>query len=101
MPCIDDDYSQPRGMDPAETWKSFSRHHRVLELETEAWRVWGKATIEKLDELKRLFPGVDLTGPPMPMETPRWKGLTYRDGKGRFPNDIREHLDWLSEDDFK
>jgi hypothetical protein len=88
-------------MDPSEAWKSLSRHHRVLEIETEALRDWVRKTLVRIDDLQKLFPSLKVVLPEVPSMTPPWNGRTYRDADGKFPSDIREHIDWLSEEDFK
>ncbi len=103
MPCNScSNHSEPRGMDPVEQWKSFSRHHTVLEVETEKLREICKRQAETLKMVQKMFPGMHLGDPlTVPPQTPEWKNTTYRDANGKWPSDIRKHLDWLSEDDFK
>lgn len=102
MPCNCDGYSEPKQMDPAQAWKSFSRHHQVMELELEAVRERCNFLSAQIAKIRALFPSIDLPeGPPIPTPTPPWRGMTYRDKDGEFPSDIREHLDWLSKEDFQ
>lgn len=89
-------------MDAAEQWKSLSRHHTVLEWEAERLRAAVRGYRRQIARIMSLLPGVDLGPEPVvPSETPPWTGTTYRDPGGKFPRDIGEKVDWLSEEDFK
>jgi hypothetical protein len=83
-----------------EQWRSFSRHHKAMEIELEAYRIWAKMAGEYFGKFSDLFPGMIIEMPEVPPKTPKWKGETYRDSNGKFPNDIMEHCDWLSIEDF-
>ena len=100
MPCTGDGFSEPRAMAPDEAWRSFSRHHAAMESELEAYRNWAHIALTKLAAVKKAIPGVDVSVPKLPEETPSWDGTTYRDKNGKWPSDIREHCDWLSNEDY-
>ncbi len=102
MPCTCEGYSEMRGMDVPELWKSFSRHHLVLEKETEVLRERCEFLEKEIRSIRKIFPTMIIPeGPKKLPETPDWSGMTYRDSKGKFPSDISAHLDWLSEEDYK
>lgn len=100
MPCTSEGYSKPRPMMPDEVWRSFSRHHRAMEIELEAYREWVNAALNRLSAFAAVFPDADLTVPELPKQTPPWNGMTYRDANGKWPNDIRNHCDWLDSSDY-
>lgn len=101
MPCNCDGYSVPREMDPAEAWISLSRHHIALEKETENLRIIVAKYEKQVKKIKELFPDIDIKIFPAPVATSEWRGRTYRDKNGKFPNDISAHLDWLSREDYQ
>ena len=95
MPCNCDGYPEPRLMNPAEQWTSFSRHHKAMEIELEAYRDWARIALTRLSAVKGVFPDINISVPELPNETPSWTGQTYRDKQGEWPSDILEYCDWL------
>jgi len=88
-------------MDPSEAWRSFSRHHTVMEIELEKLREIVCKYEKQIDQIKIYFPSMNVKKFHKPEETPSWSGQTYRDKNGKMPYGIMEHLDWLAEEDFK
>lgn len=88
-----------RHMDPAESWKAIFRHHKVTELEVDMLRARAKA-LEKCVLRFSMFGALPEGIPPLPPKTPKLNWRTHRMQDGTFPLDVREHLDWLSKEDF-
>jgi len=102
MPCDCEGYSEPRAMEVDEAWRSLSRHHKAMELECESLRKVCKSMGKFLNSVKELYPGLHVPEFVLPKETPQWTGTTFRDRRsGKFPSDIKDHLDWLSKEDYK
>ena len=87
-------------MQPDEQWRSFSRHHRAVEVELEALRVAVALYQKQFRKLAELFPSLELEQIEIPERTPEWRGETYRDADRKFPPGITEHLDWLDKSDY-
>jgi hypothetical protein len=78
-------------MTDEEALISLSRHYEVLKKEIEVLR-------KIIKFYSQIIPSQHAQ--PIPPETLPWKNSTYRDKEGKFPNDIIDHLDWLSMHDF-
>jgi len=75
MPCDDTGYSKDRAMNPAEQWNSFTRHHTVLEKETEMLRAWCEWAKSAMADVRKMFPAIALREgePQFPGVTPPWR----------------------------
>lgn len=93
-------------MTEREAFKSLSRHHIAAERELEAYRAAYRDLVLEVERVRKMFPGIAVRVPAVPIQTKRWVAATHRDKTGRIPANVRQCItdeglhDWLEESDY-